>query len=294
MAKDEMLMRPGTVSPRPDVPRLVDGAANLEIKERGQPPQPALSAAGKFTRCYHFSRIRQATTQAPAPTTSKAAAAPTKNAAAAKPTTSAHAAPAKAASAPSGVNQLTTVAPGSCGASGATLDLTAQTGPNGAEWFFNCGIDGAGWNPPHMTVDDVVAKDLKAAVAQSNSPFTNCAAYIDLFEQYGNQFGVPPIFIASIAMQESSCDPNKTGGAGEQGLMQITKDKCGAAPGGNCKEPWYNIMTGAQFFSGLINDNDGNILLAIGQYNGWSKGMTIAKATAAAHTGCCPCQNNLD
>ncbi len=61
MAKDEMLMRPGNVSPRgPDVPGLVDGAANLEIKERGQPPQPVLSAAAKFTRCYHFSRIRQA------------------------------------------------------------------------------------------------------------------------------------------------------------------------------------------------------------------------------------------
>lgn len=66
---------------------------------------------------------------------------------------------------------------------------------------------------------------------------------------------VPAIFLASIAMQESSCDPNKTGGAGEQGLMQITKvsrtaqilprphrltrfqDKCGDAPDGNCKEP---------------------------------------------------------
>ncbi len=34
-------------------------------------------------------------------------------------------------------------------------------------------------------------------------------------------------------------------------------------------------MTGAQFFSGLISSNGGNILLAIGEYNGWSKGLTI-------------------
>lgn len=37
-------------------------------------------------------------------------------------------------------------------------------------------------------------------------------------------------------MQESSCNPGTVGGAGEQGLMQITKDKCGGAPGGNCKD----------------------------------------------------------
>ena len=38
-------------------------------------------------------------------------------------------------------------------------------------------------------------------------------------------------------MQESGCNPNAVGGAGEQGLMQITKDKCGGAPGGNCQDP---------------------------------------------------------
>ena len=38
-------------------------------------------------------------------------------------------------------------------------------------------------------------------------------------------------------MQESSCNPHTVGGGGEQGLMQITKDKCGGAPGGNCQDP---------------------------------------------------------
>lgn len=37
-------------------------------------------------------------------------------------------------------------------------------------------------------------------------------------------------------MQESSCNPNTVGGAGEQGLMQLTKDKCTNAPNGNCKD----------------------------------------------------------
>jgi len=44
------------------------------------------------------------------------------------------------------------------------------------------------------------------------------------------------MILAAIAMQESGCNPNTVGGGGEQGLMQITKDKCGGAPGGNCKD----------------------------------------------------------
>jgi hypothetical protein len=43
--------------------------------------------------------------------------------------------------------------------------------------------------------------------------------------------------LASFAMQESGCNPETVGGAGEQGLMQITREKCGGAPGGNCREP---------------------------------------------------------
>lgn len=48
---------------------------------------------------------------------------------------------------------------------------------------------------------------------------------------------VQPIMIASIMMQESSCNKDTVGGGGEQGLMQITHDKCGGAPNGDCKEP---------------------------------------------------------
>lgn len=47
---------------------------------------------------------------------------------------------------------------------------------------------------------------------------------------------VPPILLASIALQESSCNPSTVGGNGEQGLMQLTVDKCGGAPGGNCQD----------------------------------------------------------
>lgn len=110
--------------------------------------------------------------------------------------------------------------------------------------------------------------------------------------------------LASFAMQESSCNPNTVGGAGEQGLMQLTKDKCGAAPGGNCKDPvrtavdflsalpWhsyniqdYNIKTGAKFFSDTLNGNNGDLLKSIGQYNGWFEKMTYVRSSLSFLSG---------
>ena len=54
-------------------------------------------------------------------------------------------------------------------------------------------------------------------------------------------------------------------------------------------------MTGAKYFSDSLAANNGNVLLTIGQYNGWHQGMTFADATAAAlNGGNCRAQNNLD
>lgn len=93
-------------------------------------------------------------------------------------------------------------------------------------------------------------------------------------------------------MQESSCNPSAVGGAGEQGLMQITRDKCKGAPSGNCKDivsffihdfkvtHWlyclqdFNIRVGAEFFAATLASNGGDVFSTIGEYNGWKPGMT--------------------
>ncbi|KAJ7091163.1 glycoside hydrolase family 23 protein [Mycena epipterygia] len=172
--------------------------------------------------------------------------------------------------------------------------ITATTGPNGSLDWLNCGVASGGWNPPYISVDNMIAADLSQAIKSPSTPFSACSAYVGMFEKYADQYGLPAIMLASFAMQESSCNPATVGGAGEQGLMQLTKDKCGGAPGGNCKDPDFNIRTGAKYFADTLAGNNGNILLSIGEYNGWFEGLTVAKATAAKNTGCCRCQNNLD
>ncbi|KAJ6587141.1 lysozyme-like protein [Mycena vulgaris] len=181
-----------------------------------------------------------------------------------------------------------------CGWNGASKKITSTAGPNGSLDWLNCGITGAGWNPPYMTVGDIVAVDLSQALKSPGTPFSACSNYVGMFEKYADQYGLKAIMLASFAMQESSCNENTIGGAGEQGLMQLTKDKCGGAPGGNCRDPDFNIRTGAKYFSQTLSDNGGNLLLSIGMYNGWSQGLTVGQATAARWTNCCRCQNNLD
>lgn len=193
------------------------------------------------------------------------------------------------ATAPKGVIDVT-----SCGPTGATQKTTSTTGPNGSIDFLNRGITSGGWNPCMVRVDQLVAVDLSTAIKQNNSPFQACSQYVDLFNKYGNQFGVHPIMLASFAMQESSCQASAQGEGGEQGLMQLSQDKCGGAPGGDCKNADFNIKTGAKFFSDLLASNNGNVILTVGMYNGWFADMTEAQATAARNSDCCRCQNNLD
>ncbi|KAG2059074.1 lysozyme-like protein [Suillus hirtellus] len=181
-----------------------------------------------------------------------------------------------------------------CGSSGATEKITALSGPNGHINFLTCGINGTGWNPPLINIKGIVTVDLSAVAHQKDSAFANCQDFVATFEQYGSQYGIPAILLASFAMQESSCIPSTVGRAGEQGLMQLTSDKCVGAPNGDCMDVDFNIGAGAMFFSQLLDENDGDLLSSIGHYNGWFQGMTYANATAAAHGGNCREQNNLD
>ncbi|KIK44600.1 glycoside hydrolase family 23 protein [Suillus luteus UH-Slu-Lm8-n1] len=181
-----------------------------------------------------------------------------------------------------------------CGSSGATKEITALSGPNGHIDFLTCGINEGGWKPPLIKIESIVTVDLSTVAYQDGSAFANCKDFVPTFEKYGSKYGIPAILLASFAMEESSCKPSTIGGAGEQGLMQLTSDKCVGAPNGDCKDVDFNIGAGAKFFTQLLKENDGDLLSCIGHYNGWFQGMTYADATAAAHGGNCREQNNLD
>ncbi|ORY21755.1 hypothetical protein BCR39DRAFT_553057 [Naematelia encephala] len=180
------------------------------------------------------------------------------------------------------VSGLLSVPSSSCGPCPSTSDE-----PNGAQWWIDCGIDDSGWNPPFVTLDQIVTKTLSA-----DGVFAACADYIDKFNSVGEKNGLPGILLASFAMQESTCNPNAKGANGEAGLMQIAPDNC--EQGQDCWNIDYNIQRGAEIFNQYLRANGGSVFESVGQYNGWRSGMTVGDAEAAYAQGDCYAQNNLD
>jgi len=181
-----------------------------------------------------------------------------------------------------------------CDNNGATKSITKTSGPNGNIDFLDCGINSGGWNPPNIQVDEMIVISLEAALEMPGSPYSACKPYVSLFNKYAGEYGLKPIMLAATAMEESSCNPNAQGEGGEQGLMQISKDKCTDAPDGNCKNTAFNIQKGAEYMADTLKANGGSVPKTLGEYNGWFVGMTYGDATKARNSGCCRCQNNLD
>jgi hypothetical protein len=180
---------------------------------------------------------------------------------------------------------------GQCGDPNANPDPQPTSGPNGDENWLNCGVDGSGWVPPPVTLDNLVYRNLSDVLQQDGNPFSACAPYLSMFEDMEAQTGVPTIFLASISLQESGCSPDVTGGAGEIGMMQITSEKC-PTDGSDCYDPETNISIGSQYFKTVITDQcSGNVACAMGAYNGWVPGLTYAAANAYST---CAQHNNLD
>jgi membrane-bound lytic murein transglycosylase MltF len=80
---------------------------------------------------------------------------------------------------------------------------------------------------------------------------------------------VPAALLMAIGMQESGCNKGAVGSRGEQGIMQVAGNACDNQSG-DCQEPWYNIHKGASILvEKMGGDPNGNIIEALGMYNGW-------------------------
>jgi hypothetical protein len=104
-------------------------------------------------------------------------------------------------------------------APGATSDVTPGSGPNGyvlykfrtmkltiltarSEDFLNTGITGNGWTAPYLSWDSLIKIDRSTFYGNVGKP---CQQYDWAFQQSGDSHGIDPVFLAFIAMQESSC-----------------------------------------------------------------------------------------
>ncbi|KAG8886218.1 hypothetical protein FRB97_006221 [Tulasnella sp. 331] len=197
-------------------------------------------------------------------------------------------------------HRLIQVEDSKCGPSRATWPPTVASGPNGHIDWIDCGIsatnpkDDHGWTPPTVTLNELVYMDLGTALRDPKTPFGACRKYLDSFTRVAGSKGLPAILLASFAMQESTCNPKATGKGGEVGMFQLAPENCKGVSREECYEQETNMRLAAEYIQAQIHAAGGSILLMIGNYNGWNKGMTYQDGTKARHSSCCYCQNNLD
>lgn len=155
------------------------------------------------------------------------------------------------------------VNPDAEGACETTQGGADACGPNGSERWLNTGIDGDGWEPPFLDINNLSHISLDEYYGKVGS---NCAQYDEFFQSSGAKYDIDPAILAFIAMQESSC--NADAGGPTPGLMQCAPGNCQNGQD-NCQYPIQdNVDCGAWVLRSGLDNNDGNAVKALGAYNG--------------------------
>ena len=100
--------------------------------------------------------------------------------------------------------------------------------------------------------------------------------YEDYVEKYSKEYNVDPLIVFSIIKAESNFKEKAKSSSGAKGLMQLMEataneiaDKIDEplVEEESLLEPEKNIMIGTKYYSELLKNFDGNMLLAITAYN---------------------------
>jgi hypothetical protein len=154
--------------------------------------------------------------------------------------------------------------PNASGACSPTQGGSKACGPNGSEAWLNTGLEGNGWTPPFLDINNLTHISLSEYY---NGVGRNCQQYDQYFQSSGKKYNIDPAILAFLAMQESSC--NADAGGPTPGLMQCDPGNCQNGQG-NC---WYpiqdNVDCGAWVLRSALDNSGGNAVRALGSYNGW-------------------------
>lgn len=110
----------------------------------------------------------------------------------------------------------------------------------------------------------MVYVSLEDALKMENTPYKPCESYVDKFNQYGQQYGLPPVMLAAFAMQESTCNNNIYDPAGTIGMFQLAPENC--PDGVDCSDLDNNIKYACELIVQYLKDAGENVLGMVGNY----------------------------
>lgn len=119
---------------------------------------------------------------------------------------------------------------------------------------------------------DVLSGSLPATIARLLYP----VAHLDSVRRWAAESGVDPLFVYAVMREESWMDPDAVSGAGARGLLQImpstgydlaVRDGLQGFSAQDLFVPEVNVRLGTRYLRELLDDLDGEPLLALAAYN---------------------------
>ena len=89
----------------------------------------------------------------------------------------------------------------------------------------------------------------------------------NLVNKYSKEYNIEPDLIKQLITVASGNDPNAVGKNGQLGLMQLNPALLNQFGVTNPFDPQQNILAGTQHLSQLLQNNNGNLSLALAAYN---------------------------
>lgn len=106
-----------------------------------------------------------------------------------------------------------------------------------------------------------------AAQAAALGGSASSTQYDGYIKAAANQYGVPESLIKAVIACESSFNPNAVSKSGAVGLMQLMPATAKGLGVTNAYDPQQNIMGGTKYLSSLLDNFDGDHILALAGYN---------------------------
>jgi len=153
----------------------------------------------------------------------------------------------------------------------AWSDAAAAGGPDVERLLYFVDSDGqvVFTNTPERGTKPVPGLEVWKAlgVSGTNLPVT---IYDPFIERVAKENGVSPDLIKAVALVESGFDPHAVSPKGAQGLMQLMPDTARQYGVRDALDPLQNLRAGTIHLRNLLEEFDGDLVLALAAYNAGS------------------------